>query len=132
MKVSFEKEKSIVFGNIFRPYFPVNFWSRKRKSWIEVLTIVDTGADYTMLPIQYMDELGIDKKKDASPFSTFGVGGDSKVYILNDEIEIQLAGKTLKAPLGFVDSVDVPPLLGRHRCLEKFRVVFENRETEIV
>lgn len=132
MKVSFEREESAVFGNIFRPYFPMSFWSKKRKTWVEVWMIVDSGADYTLLPIQYLEELGVDKKNDTRTFSTFGVGGVSKVYILKRKIEVRLADKTLEIPLGFVDSVDVPPLLGRHECLEKFRILFENRVTEIV
>lgn len=40
--------------------------------------IVDTGADYTLLPRFMAEKLGINLEKDCKDFTTFGVGGGRK------------------------------------------------------
>ena len=78
----FRKEKSTIFGSIYRPIAQVSFWSQRYKVWEEITVIVDTGADYTLLPNYLADMFGIDLETEAQPFSTQGVGGKETVYIV--------------------------------------------------
>ena len=78
LKFAYKKEKSAILGNIFRPIAQVFFWSHKNKDWSEVWMVVDSGADYTLLPRFMAEELGVDLEKDCKIFSTFGVGGGER------------------------------------------------------
>lgn len=124
----FEKVSSPIFGTVFRPVAWVSFWSKTSQDWIGVWMIVDSGADYTLLP-RYMSEyLGINLKNDCQSFSTFGVGGQEAVFLYK-KAKIKLGTWELKAPIGFLEKDDVPPLLGRQGFMERFETIFVNHKT---
>ena len=77
MELPFDRENSDLFGSIYRPHAQVYFWSKK-KNWSGAMMIIDSGADYTLLPRNYMEELGIIKGLDTTTLSTFGVGEDRR------------------------------------------------------
>lgn len=131
VKIPFKKESSGIFGTVSRPYVPVNFWLKKLNVWTEIMMIVDSGADYTLLPKFYAEKLGISLNQDASKFSTSGVGGVAKVYLLKRKQSISLFGWERKIPLGFLNDNDVPPLLGRQGFMDTFLVCFRSQVTEI-
>lgn len=95
--------------------------------------IVDTGADYTLLPRYMAEKLGIDLEKDCRIFSTYGIGGGEKVYFI-EQLKVKLGDLEKIIPVGFLDRDEVPPLMGRHHFLETFdteflkshQVVFKN------
>ena len=75
---------------IKRPVADVNFWSIDLKAWVPVKMIVDTGADYTLLPLWLYSKLGVNIKKDCKKFYTAGVGGQQFVYVLKKLWKIKL------------------------------------------
>ena len=91
------------------------------------MTVVDTGADYTLSPRHMADSLGVDLKKDCQKFETTGVGGSETVYLLRSW-KVKLGTWEKNIPVGFLDSDTVPPLLGRQDFLEDLKVVFEKHE----
>jgi len=91
--------------------------------------IVDTGADYTLLPLWLYSKLGVDIKKDCNRLYTSGVGGKQLVYVLKGLWKIKLGEWESNIRLGFLNDNFVPPLLGRLDCLEKIKVCFENFKT---
>ena len=91
--------------------------------------IIDTGADYTLLPRFLASLLGIDFAKDCRIIDTQGVGGSSRVYLFKDKIKVRIGDFHRQIPLGFLDNDYIPPLLGRHEFFETFRVVFEKFNT---
>lgn len=131
VKTPFKKEGSGIFGIVTRPYVPVNFWLKKLNIWAEIMMIVDSGADYTLLPKFYAEKLGINLRRDTSKFSTSGVGGAASVYMLKGKQTITLFDWERKIPLGFLDDNDVPPLLGRQGFMNTFSVCFRSQVTEI-
>lgn len=116
-------------GLIRRPIAQVQFYSQKYKKLINISMLIDTGADYTLLPRSTAQALGIDLKRDCSVFSTFGVGGKEKVYILKNKIEIIIGKIKIKIPLGFLERDNIPPLLGRFQCLESLELTFSKFTT---
>lgn len=90
--------------------------------------IVDTGADYTLLPHFYALDLGVDLKKDCKVHWTGGIGGKEKVYLMK-EIQARLGGWKRVVPVGFLDRDNIPPLLGRQEFLETFKVTLVNHYT---
>lgn len=123
LKFAYKEERSCILGKIFRPVAQVFFWSDKKGKWSEIWMIVDSGADYTLLPRFMADELGVDIKRDCKIFSTYGIGGRERVYFL-PKVKIKLGEWERIIPVGFLERNEVPPLLGRHLFMETFETVF--------
>lgn len=123
VKFSFEAKSSELFGIVARPIARVDFWSNLSNNWVEIIMLVDTGADYTLLPKYYAEDLGINLEKDCKIYSTFGVGGSETVYLL-ENIKVKLRRWEFDIPIGFLERDNIPPLLGRQKFLEDFRITF--------
>lgn len=129
IKFEFEEDFSTILGKIYRPVAKIYLCSVKLKEWFPIDMIIDTGADYTLLPKWYASVLEIDLVSDCKVFNTFGVGGSERVYLYKKKALTRLGKWERKITLGFLDSDEVPPLLGRHEFLETFRTTFDRRET---
>lgn len=125
LRFSFTKSPSEIFGYVYRPIARIDFWSRKIDGWVEIIMIVDTGADYTLLPRFYASDLGIDLKKECRVYWTGGIGGREKVYLLK-EMKVRLGKWERRVPVGFLNRDNIPPLLGRQDFLETFKVTIVN------
>ncbi len=126
IEFKFRRLPSEIFGFIYRPYVTVLLRKKDKSGWRKARMIVDTGADYSILPKSYADYLGIDLTTDCIAQSTHGIGGMETVYILKSMV-LKIGNFERKVPVGFLDRDDVPPLLGRHECLETFRTVLDKR-----
>lgn len=94
-------------GKIYRPYLHIFLYSKARKAWQPVEILVDTGADYTLLPKRYAEILGINISSSCHVETTIGIGGTQKVYqYKNLAIKIGSWGKTI--PIGFLNRDDLP------------------------
>jgi len=87
--------------------------------------LVDSGADYTLLPYFLAYPLGINLITDCKIIHTQGVGGISKVYLFKKKIKVKLGEFRRQIPIGFLSNDYIPPLLGRQEFFETFRVVFD-------
>lgn len=128
LRFSFKKERSSILGIIYRPISRVLFWSKDKNGWVAVRMIIDTGADYTLLPRFMADELGIDLEKDCKIFNTYGVGGGERVFFL-PKIKVRLGDWERIIPVGFLERNEIPPLMGRHLFLETFETLFSSNHT---
>lgn len=125
---AFERQPSPLFGAVYRPVALAEFWSQKIAGWVRVATLVDTGADYTLLPNVYASHLGIRLDRDAKAFQTMGIGGSERVYLVR-RWPMRLGPWQREIPLGFLTRNDVPPLLGRQACLETFKLTLVQHST---
>jgi len=125
-KISFpyETKKSNIFKQVKRPVATVDFWSGRFEKWISYSMIVDTGADYTVLPSSDATDLGVDLEKECRKFKTQGVGGTETVYFLKRKIKIRIGEVIKKIPAGFLSRDNIPELLGRQECLNSFDLSF--------
>ena len=128
VRFPFEIKSSGVFGPIRRPVAKVDFWSRLTKNWVEIILLVDTGADYTLLPKFYAEDLGVDVERECAPHITSGVGGGERVYLL-PRMHVRIDGWELAVPVGFLERDNIPALLGRQYFLEDFKVEFHRHIT---
>lgn len=128
-KAPFKRIAKSYLGQIFRPYALVFLSSTKTGEWFPTEMVVDSGADYTLLPNRYAFYLGIDLEKNCKAETTLGVGGSETIYLYKKGIFIKIGGWQKQIPVGFLERDDVPPLLGRLECLEVLRVIFDKRET---
>ena len=130
MKISFpyKSEPSHIFGSVKRPVAEVAFWSERRKRWLNYNMIIDTGADYALLPYSASNDLAINLEEEAKEFSTFGIGGSEKVFLVR-EYKIRIEDINLVVPVGFLRRDDIPPLLGRQECLNNLDLRFFQFQT---
>lgn len=122
----FRRIPSEIFQYIYRPYVAVSLQKKDKSGWRKARMIVDTGADYSILPRSYATYLGIDLTADCLAQSTHGIGGMETVYIFKNLV-LKIGDFERKIPIGFLDRDDVPPLFGRHECLETFRAILDKR-----
>lgn len=127
-RAPFKKIGATDLGAIRRPFVEAQLFAREQKTWIPVEALVDSGADYTMLPRRYADMLGIDVNVDCEAIRTSGVGGSETVYLYR-LLPIKIGAWQKRIPVGFLERDDIPPLLGRMGCLEALEVTFKNYET---
>lgn len=126
----FQFRGSGYLGQIYRPYLIVNIKSSRIDEWIPIEMIVDTGADYTLLPKKYAQFLEIDLKKDCFLNTTYGIGGKEDVYLYKS-LSVKIGDWERKVPVGFLSRNDTPALLGRLQCLETLKLAMENRITTL-
>lgn len=117
LKFAFEKVDSPILGTIWRPVAKVLFQRKLTGKWRAVWMIIDTGADYTLLPRFMAAKLEVDVEKECQIFLTTGIGGSEKVYFL-PKMNVQVGKFKREIAVGFLDRNEVPPLLGRHLFLE--------------
>lgn len=125
---AFKKEKSSLLGIIYRPVAIVFFQNKETGVFKPISMLVDTGADYTLLPRFLAQSLGLNLNKDCQKLKTSGVGGQETVFFCKQKVEVRLGDWQRKIPLGFLDDDFIPPLLGRHEFFETFQTVFDNRK----
>jgi hypothetical protein len=130
-RVSFpyEERKSKLLGNIKRPYAKISLWSGALNEWLDYVMLVDTGADYSLVPKIVAGDLGIDIKHDCEEHESKGVGGKERVYILKKKIQLRIGDMEQSIILGILERDDLPPLLGRTACLDNFDVLFSKHVT---
>ena len=126
MNISFDYEYNgeDVFGKIYRPVAKVKFFSPVVNKQVEVWMIVDTGADHSILPRHLSEKLRISLEKDCIKEFTFGIGGSKNIYFCKKKIKVKLGNAERKVPIAFLDSNEVPALLGRLGFLETFDTQF--------
>jgi len=127
----FEESRSKIFGKIHRPIAEVRFWSNRLDDWLKITLIIDTGADYTILPLFYAEYLGINLKTDCKVHTTYGIGGHEKVFLLRDAL-IRLGPWECQIPVGFISNPNIPPLLGRQKCIEIFSLTLLKHRSRFV
>ena len=133
MNVSFKFEDvgNSVFGHIYRPIAKVNLASPSSENKIDVWMIIDTGADYTILPRHISQILRISLEQDCISDTTFGIGGNQKIYFYKAKVTAKIGKLERKIPLAFFDSNEVPALLGRLGFLETFTTHFLKSHTVV-
>lgn len=124
VRFPFENVGKSFFGQIFRPVVKVSLKSIKINIWAETWMVVDTGADFTILPRYLTADLGISLEDDCVKDTTFGVGGQQSIYLCKRKIKAKLGGFEKDIPVAFFDTNEVPALLGRLGFLETFDTEF--------
>jgi hypothetical protein len=123
---NYEKEASPLFGTIYRPVADILLQNAQTGQWQPVTMLIDSGADYTLLPFWFSAPLGIDLARSCEKGSTFGVGGEVEVYLYR-EIMAKVGNWERKIAVGFLEREKVPPLLGRQGLLDSFTIVLSRR-----
>ncbi|MGD0175255.1 MAG: hypothetical protein ABSC50_00315 [Candidatus Bathyarchaeia archaeon] len=128
MRVAFPyvKEKSSVFGVVFRPVAKVIF-EGEFPQWM----YVDSGADISLIPLSVGKLIGFRREREEKLERIFGVGRSS-IPILTRRVSIRLGLLEFPARVAWSQIEDVPLLLGRMDIFRRFHVTFMEREKATV
>lgn len=114
-------------GKIYRPYAFVLAFSKIRKKWQPIEMVIDSGADYTLLPKRYAVVLGV-RLEECIREKSVGIGGAEMVYQYR-YLPIKIGTWEQKVPVGFLEREDVPALMGRLGCIEVIKLIFEGHKS---
>lgn len=118
IRFRYERRPSTLLRNLRRPVAQVALYSARFQRWLAYAMVVDTGADYCVLPASIALDLGVSLAA-CQRHTVSGVGGPQSVF-LHRTTRMRLGPWELLVPVGFVEQETIPPLLGRYRCLDLF------------
>lgn len=106
---------------------PVEYRSKQR----EVLMVVDSGAEVSLISKKLGEELGFSVAYGEKIEIGQGVGGE--IEYVNRMVDMSIAGHTFKAPVAWIlsDVGDTPLLLGREVVFDSFDIKFIQAEERI-
>ena len=115
------------------PFIPVHITNKFGKS-MEVVALLDSGADDTVIPKDLAEVLGSKEAEETT--ETGGVGGNVKVKKtrLRFKVKGTRESYSLDVPALVLQdrNADVPLLLGRHGFFENFHITFKQDQEKIV
>ncbi|HYD34785.1 MAG TPA: hypothetical protein VD999_01835 [Vitreimonas sp.] len=120
---AFETAETKHLGRIQRPMAVVLLWSDTYREWQSHKLLIDTGADYTLLPRYMAGLLGLDLSQ-AQRIKTLGVGGE-ETHIFIEKLRVKVGEMEREIVVGFSNNNKIPALMGRHAFFETFTVVFD-------
>lgn len=124
VKFAFENAGKSFFGTVHRPIAKVSFKSQKSDVWFSTWMVIDTGADFTILPRYLSEDLEISLEHGCIKDATTGIGGEQAIYLCKKKIRAKIGFYEREVPLAFLDSNEIPALLGRLGFLETFNTKF--------
>lgn len=124
VRFPFENVGKNFFGSVHRPVARVSFKSIKNDIWTSTWLIVDSGADFTILPQYLSEDLEVSLENDCVKNETVGVGGEQTIFLCKKRVEARIVHHEREVPVAFFDSNEVPALLGRLGFLETFNTYF--------
>lgn len=118
---------------IFRPTIPIIF--KNRSKLIQTEAIIDSGADFTILPIEVAGILDI--KLDAHEKKVFHGAGSNPFSVYPSPVNVEHILRqggfrtiTWRKKVFFAESQPAI-LLGHKGFLEKFRIILDGRRKEV-
>ena len=106
-----------------RPVVEVELLGKNKN--IKALGLIDSGADATMMNIEYARELGIEL--DSSRTRQYlGIGGKRNVcYLAPVTLKVKHFDHPVEIIVAFIDSPSVDVLFGQEDFFDQFRIKFE-------
>jgi hypothetical protein len=119
-------------NKILRPYIEVELSHTDTDKKIEVMCLLDAGADYTVMPKDLGESLGIDFSELDPVEPPTGVGGKlewKKCY--KSPLTIGFLGTSIITEVYWIDSKEIQPLIGRRGFFENFDVYYKQASDRI-
>jgi len=124
----YRKEFSRISKEIYRPVAEISL--RTDKNEIKVLMYIDSGADITIIPRVLGESLGFEVG-DSKIVELTGIG-KAKVPVIVKKVKMKIGNREFDTRIAWCLEEDVPPLLGRIDVFNKFKIIFDEENREII
>lgn len=128
IEFDFRKEKSGLFGEIYRPV--VKAILIHKKNIVPEIFYVDSGADLTLIPRSVGEILELNNPKPSEIVDIKGIG-EKGVPMVIREVTLSLGDFKTRVRIGWTLIEDVPLLLGREDVFRFFDIIFSNNKKTI-
>lgn len=125
LRFAFTRGRSEIYGIVYRPSAKVYLRS-SRGTWLPHYMLVDTGADFSLLPKLIGEVLGLTKSATDRPHRAGAVGG--WIWVIMRRLRMRLGDREFEADVGWAQTNGAPLLLGRADVFDHFRICFDQRE----
>ncbi|MBI4439514.1 hypothetical protein HY638_00920 [Candidatus Woesearchaeota archaeon] len=119
-------------GQRHYPYIEVDLlYVDNEKKTEDVMCLLDSGADYTVLPKDLGESIGVDFSEMRVVNPPEGISGkiSAKCYI--SPLNINFLGASFLTEVVWIESNDVNPVIGRKGFFDKFDVSFSQSSDKI-
>lgn len=96
-----------------------------------VMCLIDSGADYTVLPKDLGEQLGIDFSELEIVSPPEGIAGKIAVKCYVSPITIRFFGTTITTEVIWIDKKNINPVIGRNGFFDVFDVYFKQSSDKI-
>lgn len=123
----YDNPKDCHYGQqVFRPLLGTMLENDGKFS-CETWSLVDSGGDYCMFPLAFLDELGIDKSTLKS-WHPLGLGEGEPAYFATVTVHVMGLG-SFEAEVAFSERIKVSEfsILGNIGFFDQFKVAFDHR-----
>ncbi len=90
--------------------------------WLQTFMYIDSGADMSLVPLQFGRALGLVLSKDTREIR--GIGGRA-IPVIMSRVKMRIGRKVLNARIAWSLTEDVPLILGRMDVFDVFKVTFD-------
>ena len=128
VEFGFRKERSDLFGFVWRPVARVTVIYRRRR--VPQLFYVDSGADVTLIPKSVGDLFGLTLASPKQIKEIIGIG-EQGVPIVIRRLQLQVGSRILSARVAWALLEEVSLLLGRLDCFRLFDITFRKNQATV-
>jgi hypothetical protein len=119
---------------IFRPEVPLRIYGVR--GFVDIVALVDTGADNTILPSAIAHELGIETHESKAPMAVAFGGQQIPLSFADVHLEMSTNEQALRwqARVQFFDSADADSetlIVGHEGFLDFFTAIFDGEQTTL-
>ncbi len=115
------------------PWIPITLIGPKNS--LDTIALIDSGADFSVIPREFGEIMGVDFTRGERE-KTKGVGGE--VDTLRTAINVNIVrgheSYTFTLPIHIMlkEKTDVPPLIGRAKFFDEFKITFDQHNEKII
>ena len=122
---SYSKKATVNYGEIDDLRFKILVQTPTGLTWTWFL--FDTGADVSMLPRSWIENLGLNLSELSCHCMT-GVSGEIvKVYKSNLKIKLDENAELIEIPVAFSESDSAPQIIGKAGILNRFTITLDHK-----
>ncbi len=119
------------FPTVHLPVIPITLVGKSET--VEVMGLLDSGADYSLIPREIAEVVGMNLKKKPEPIG--GIGGECNAINSNVRIKVQRGHEayTFFVNAYIIDALDddFPVLIGRDGFFGQFKITFDESKRNI-
>jgi predicted aspartyl protease len=121
-------EKETTLGNI--PDVEIPILLRNKYGYQRIDFLLDTGADFSMLPAHIAEWLDIDLAS-CSKDRSYGIEGGKGITVWLGKIQVKICQYELEIRCLFSENQSCPYILGRADIFSQFNLFFDNKNKKI-